>query len=327
MCVAVPTDDGRNSYVFNGARTTKSTRTIFFLPRTLRQSLSCVLIPFPCVLPGSRVEFCQWCALVRCLSFLLDVSVRTFRPKAPQNQSPRDIHTLTSFWCYRLSFVAYARRENVAGKRLRENLEKHHMRATSAELGGATWFGDTGFSLIDYVWAPTALPLRWSGPLRKLGAELQLIDTRKLRDHVPLGTPMLSGRCESGYWRGDFLAALDDMVKGEETQWAPLLQLPSPDLLDDYLNKVLVETGQRFSKKEPMDAPGYADLAARRRELLKNRLEARKDIGEDRFQGQEGLDSSEELLQRVRAAEEQLARTSAALKAIRCRLRRSRQSS
>ena len=28
MCVAVPTDDGRNSYVFNGARTTKSTRTI-----------------------------------------------------------------------------------------------------------------------------------------------------------------------------------------------------------------------------------------------------------------------------------------------------------
>ena len=30
MCVAVPTDDGRNSYVFNGARTTKSTRTIFF---------------------------------------------------------------------------------------------------------------------------------------------------------------------------------------------------------------------------------------------------------------------------------------------------------
>ena len=82
MCVAVPTDDGRNSYVFNGARTTKSTRTICFLPRTLRQSLSCVLIPFPCVLPGSRVEFCQWCALVRwspfCLTFL-------FVPFAPRH--------------------------------------------------------------------------------------------------------------------------------------------------------------------------------------------------------------------------------------------------
>ena len=31
------------------------------------------------------------------------------------------------------------------------------MRATSAEMGGATWFGDAGSSLIDYVWAPTAL--------------------------------------------------------------------------------------------------------------------------------------------------------------------------
>ena len=40
------------------------------------------------------------------LSFLLDLSVRTFRPKAPQNHSPRDILTLTAFWCYRLSFVA-----------------------------------------------------------------------------------------------------------------------------------------------------------------------------------------------------------------------------
>ena len=83
--------------------------------------------------------------------------------------------------------AAGARREHVAGRRLREIMEKHHMRATSAELGGATWFGDTGSSLIDYVSAPTALPLRCSGPLRKLAAELQSIDTRKLRDHVPLG--------------------------------------------------------------------------------------------------------------------------------------------
>ena len=129
----------------------------------------------------------------------------------------------------------------------------------------------------------------------------------------------------AGTGRGDFLAALEDRVKAEETQWAPLLQLHFPDLLDGYLNKVLVETEQRFFKKEPMDAPGSADLAARRRELLKNRLVAKKDIGEDRLQGREGLGSSEELVQRVRAAEEQLARTSAALKAIRCRLRRRRQ--
>ena len=30
--------------------------------------------------------------------------------------------------------------------------------------GCATWFGDAGSSLIDYVWAPAALPLRCSGP-------------------------------------------------------------------------------------------------------------------------------------------------------------------
>ena len=124
----------------------------------------------------------------------------------------------------------------------------------------------------------------------------------------------------AGTGRSDFLAALEDRVKAEETQWAPLLQLHFPDLLDDYLKKVLVKTGART------DGCGCVDLAARRRELLKNRLEVRKDIGEDRLQGQEGLDSSEELLQRVRAAEEQLARTSAALKAIRCRQRRGRQS-
>ena len=209
-------------------------------------------------------------------------------------------------------------------------------------MGGATWFGDAGSSLIDYVWAPAALPPRCSGPLRRMAAELQLIGTRQLRDHVPLGLEFdyvqLAGQPAPGEkeaWnadalmegvrvgsgRSDFLAALEDRVKAEETQWAPLLQLHFPDMLDDCLFKVLVETGQRFSKKEPMDAPGDADLAARRRELLTHRLEARKDNGEDRLQGQEGLERSEELQQRVRVADEQLARTSAVLKAIRLRPR------
>ena len=117
--------------------------------------------------------------------------------------------------------------------------------------------------MIDYVWTPTALPLRCSGLLRKLAAELQLIDTRKLRDHVPLGLEFnyvqLAGQpapgekeawnadalmegVRAGTGRRDFLAASEDRVKAEETQWAPLLQLHFPDLLDDYLNKVLVET-------------------------------------------------------------------------------------
>ena len=145
--------------------------------------------------------------------------------------------------------AAGARREHVAGKRLREIMEKHHMRATSAELGCATWFGGAGSSLIEYVWAP----------------ELQLIGTRKLRDHVPLGLEFdyvqLAGQptpgekearnagalmegVRAGTERGDFLAALEDRVKAEE----PLLQLHLQDLLDDYLNKVLVETGQRCAR-------------------------------------------------------------------------------
>ena len=86
------------------------------------------------------------------------------------------------------------------------------MRATSAELGGATWLGDTGPSLIDYVWTPAALPLRCSGPLRRMAAELQLIGTRQLRDHVPLGLEFdyvqLAGRpaqSETVAWNADAL--------------------------------------------------------------------------------------------------------------------------
>ena len=48
----------------------------------------------------------------------------------------------------------------------------------------------------------------------------------------------------AGTGRGDFLAALEDRVTAEETQWAPFQQLHFPDLLDDYLNEVLVETAQ-----------------------------------------------------------------------------------
>ena len=97
-----------------------------------------------------------------------------------------------------------------------------------------------------------------------------------------------------GTGRADFLAALEQGVQGEEVQWSPLLQLHYPDKLNDYINKVLVETGQRFFKKEPMDAPGYSDLPAKRRELLSQRLEARKSIGVD-LRGQDGLERREEL--------------------------------
>ena len=40
-----------------------------------------MLIPFPCVLPGSRVEFCQWCALVRCSPFCLTFLFVPFTPR------------------------------------------------------------------------------------------------------------------------------------------------------------------------------------------------------------------------------------------------------
>ena len=74
---------------------------------------------------------------------------------------------------------------------------------------------------------------------------------------LPLETILTDAFMEGvrvGTGKGDFLAALEDRVKAEEMQWAPLLQLHFPDQLDDYLNKVLLETVQRFFKKEPMDA-------------------------------------------------------------------------
>ena len=98
-------------------------------------------------------------------------------------------------------------------------------------------------------------------------------------DHVQLAGQPAPGEREAwnadalmegvrvGTQRGDFLAALEDRVGAEQAQSTPQLQLHYPDQLDDYLYKVLVETGQRFFKKEPMDAPGYSDLAAKRREL------------------------------------------------------------
>ena len=81
----------------------------------------------------------------------------------------------------------------------------------------------------------------------------------------------------------------------------------------------------RFFKKEPRNAPGYSDLAAKRREFLSQRLEARKSDGADRLRGQDGLERLEELERKVRTAEEQLASTSAVLKTIRVRMRRRRQ--
>ena len=64
-----------------------------------------------------------------------------------------------------MHFSCGGRREHIAGKRLREIMEKHHMRATSAEQGGSTWFGDGGGSTLnDYSWAPEALPIRCSSP-------------------------------------------------------------------------------------------------------------------------------------------------------------------
>ena len=68
--------------------------------------------------------------------------------------------------------AAGARREHAAVKRLREIMEKHHMRATSAELGGPTWFGSEGqSSLIDYVCSCCASsPMLWPAPSAGGGA-------------------------------------------------------------------------------------------------------------------------------------------------------------
>ena len=49
-----------------------------------------------------------------------------------------------------------------------------------------------------------------------------------------------------GTKRSEFLAALENRVGAEEARWTPLLELHYPDVLDDYLNEILVETGATF---------------------------------------------------------------------------------
>ena len=68
-----------------------------------------------------------------------------------------------------VSALRQVRREHVAGKRLREIMEKHHMRA---DVGGEMGLvRRTVSSLIDYVWDPAALPLSmlWSTPKNGCG--------------------------------------------------------------------------------------------------------------------------------------------------------------
>ena len=124
------------------------------------------------------------------------------------------------------------------------------------------------------------------------------------------------------------LAALEDRAGAEEARWTlALLQLHYPDLLDDYLNKILVETGQRFFKKEPMDAADYSDLATKAEGATCAAARGQEEHWRRSPSGAGGcVESAEELQQRVRTAQEQLANTSATLKTIRLRLRRRRQS-
>ena len=63
--------------------------------------------------------------------------------------------------------AAGARREHAVGKRLREIMEKHHMRATSAEMGGPTWFGSERTVFTHRLClgpSRASSPMLWSAP-------------------------------------------------------------------------------------------------------------------------------------------------------------------
>ena len=63
-----------------------------------------------------------------------------------------------------MHFSCGGRREHMAGKRLREVMEKHHMRATSAEQGGSTWFGDGERPRSSMMWALAPCSMLWPTP-------------------------------------------------------------------------------------------------------------------------------------------------------------------
>ena len=145
-----------------------------------------------------------------------------------------------------------------------------------------------------------------------MASEIQLINTRKLKHHLPLGLEFdfvqLAGQLapqKREAWNADALMeGVRARARDELTSWQHWSNesrrkrssghlsfncTHHPDKLNDYINKVLVETGQRFFKREPIDAPGYSDLAAQRREFLSQRLEARRVSGWTAFGSRTGL--------------------------------------
>ena len=73
------------------------------------------------------------------------------------------------------------------------------------------------------------------------------------------------------------LGWLDDRLSEQRYRTTPVVLTDANDGVGLELRNV--ETGQRFFKKEPMDAAGFSDLAAQRREFLSQRLEVTKSIG------------------------------------------------
>ena len=118
MCVAVPTDDGRNSCVFDGAGTTKSTRKIFFT-KNIKAIIVVCADPFSLCPARLQSGICQWCALVRCSPFCLTFLFVPFAPRHHRTGhhgiSTHYILVLPAFFC-RLAGGSQKKRKAVVRK-------------------------------------------------------------------------------------------------------------------------------------------------------------------------------------------------------------------
>ena len=135
------------------------------------------------------------------------------------------------------------------------------------------------------------------------------------------------GRCESWHWEGRFLGSFGGPGegRGDAVGAAPTASLPRPA---GRLSQQSFGRDGAAIHQERTDGCARLCRHSQREGGSSSRIGWRPRRTSERIvsRRQAGLERSEELQQRVRIVEEQLARTSAVLMAIRLRLRRRRQS-
>ena len=199
-------------------------------------------------------------------------------------------------------FEAGAALEHRAGLAIHEYMKRHEMLAISTRTHGPTFFGCNGSSVIDYVIIPRALAdsVRTTGPLRRLGSKLQLVNTKGPHDHIPTHVCVeysaafdakaegkaarpperwhadaLMEAVKTGRGRMEFCRAVERSFREKADELRRISKLRAPDSLADFIEAVVRNcVVEVFSSPAPT-VDSYKLDARRRRLLLRERRELR----------------------------------------------------